>query len=247
MLTDPRQGYLLWGLEPDRDLIDPAAAMAALDGAAMVIACVSLRSTALESVADIMLPIGAFAETAGTFVNAEGSVQRFQGAVAPPGDARPGWKVLRVLGQMLELPGFSQTSARQVHDEVMAQCADLRPDNRLVGSDAQIDAEIRLAGNALERVGNLPIYAVDPLVRAAPALQNTPLMDSFAVSVNPEQAAELGLADGDQVRISQNGYGAQAPVALDPACPRGSVRIPAGVPGSESLGAQIGPIELEKV
>jgi len=244
MLTDPRQGYLLWGLEPDRDLVDPAAAMFALEGAAMVIACCSLRSSALESVADVLLPIGAFAETAGTFVNAEGVAQRFQGAVAPPGEARPGWKVLRVLGQLLELPGFDQSSARQVHDELMAQCQGLTPDNRPLGV---VEADVTLAGDALERVGNLPIYAVDPLVRAAPALQRTPLADPFAVSLNPEQAAELGLADGDEVRIIQNGYGAQAPVVLDPACPRGSVRIPAGVPGSETLGAQIGPIELEKV
>jgi NADH-quinone oxidoreductase subunit G len=244
MLTDPRKGYLLWGLEPDRDLVDPAAAKFALEGAAMVIACCSLRSPALESVADVLLPIGAFAETAGTFVNAEGTAQRFQGAVAPPGEARPGWKVLRVLGQLLELPGFDQSSARQIHDELMAQCRDLRPDNRPQGT---VDAEVTLAGNALERVGNLPIYAVDPLVRAAPALQHTPLADAFAVSLNPEQADELGLADGDEVRIGQNGDGAHAPVVLDPACPRGSVRIPAGVPGSESLGPQIGPIELEKV
>ena len=131
MLADPRQGYLLWGLEPDRDLADPILAKAALGSAKQVVACSAFKNAALEAVADVILPLAAFAETAGTFVNTEARWQRFQGAVAPPGDARPGWKLLRVLGTMMELPGFAQNSAREVHDEIADQCRDLALDNRL--------------------------------------------------------------------------------------------------------------------
>jgi len=244
MLSEPRQGYLLWGLDPGLDLVDPAAAMQALDQAAMVVACSSFRSPALERVADILLPIGAFAETSGTFINAAGDWQRFQGAVPPQGDARPGWKVLRVLGNLLELEGFEQNTARQIHDELKAQCEDLQPDNRLRGTPAAIS---ELLGAPLVRVGNVPIYAVDALVRHAPALQHTPLAASLAVFLNPEQAAELGLATGDEVAIHQGGYRSSARVVIDQRCALGSVRIPAAVAGSETLGPQIGPVSLEKL
>jgi NADH-quinone oxidoreductase subunit G len=244
MLIEPRKGYLLWGLEPDRDLIDPAGAMQALEQAALVVACTSFRSPSLDAAADILLPIGAFAETSGTFVNAAGDWQRFQGAVAPPGDARPGWKVLRVLGNLLELDGFEQNTAKQVHDELRTQCVDVRPDNRMRGTPAAIS---ELLGAPLVRVGNVPIYATDPLVRAAPALQHTPLVEPFIVSLSPQQAAHLELSEGDEVLIRQNGYGGRARVHIDEGCAIGCVRIPAAVPGSETLGAQIGPVALEKV
>jgi NADH-quinone oxidoreductase subunit G len=118
MLTEPRAAYVLWGLDPAFDLVDPASALSALDQAGLVVACSAFRSPSLDALADILLPIGAFAETSGTFVNASGDWQRFQGAVAPPGEARPGWKVLRVLGNLLELDGFDYASAKQVHDEL---------------------------------------------------------------------------------------------------------------------------------
>ncbi|MBK5931031.1 NADH-quinone oxidoreductase subunit NuoG [Halochromatium salexigens] len=264
MLTDPRQGYLLWGLEPDRDFADPSLAMAALRSAKQVVACSHFKSAALDEVADVLLPISAFAETAGTFVNAEGRWQRFQGAVAPAGDARPGWKVLRVLGTMLEFDGFGQNNAREVHDEVAHACSGLAPDNRLSDARALTAITERSApsAGALTRIGNLPIYASDALVRHAPALQRTPLAESLAVYLHPQQAADLGLTEGDQVRLiqgagSHSGSGsvgdnaaakeARAPVVLDDRIALGCTRIPAGVDGSEALGPIIGPVRIEKI
>jgi NADH-quinone oxidoreductase subunit G len=244
MLHEPRQGYLLWGLEPDLDLTEPGTAIQALDQAGFVVACASFRSSALDQVADILLPLAAFAETAGTFVNTAGDWQRFQGAVPPVGDARPGWKVLRVLGNLLELNGFEQNTAKQVHDELAAQCDGLTPDNRLQGTPAAVS---EMLGTPLVRVGNVPIYATDALVRHAPALQRTQLVESLAVSLHPKQAAELGLAAGDEVAIHQNGHRGRAQIVLDDRCAIGTVRIPAAVGGSESLGAQIGTVALEKL
>jgi NADH-quinone oxidoreductase subunit G len=244
MLADPRQGYLLWGLEPDRDLTDPVTAMAALDRAEQVVACGTFRSPALDAIADIQLPISAFAETAGTYVNAAGLWQRFQGAVAPAGEARPGWKVLRVLGNVLELDGFEQNTAKEVHDELKALCEGVEPDNAPLGV-----IELGFAPPAeLMRVGNVPIYAVDALARHAPALQRTPLGEVLAVYLHPEQAAKLGLAAGDRVRVLQPaavGEGtATAQVVLDDRLAMGCARVPAAVDGSEALGPQIGPLHL---
>ncbi len=76
------------------------------------------QSEQLRNVAHVMLPIGTFAETSGTYVNLEGTWQSFPGAVAPQGEARPGWKVLRVLGNMLHVPGFDYVSSEDVLKEL---------------------------------------------------------------------------------------------------------------------------------
>ena len=69
--------------------------------------------------ADVMLPIAPFTETSGTFVNTEGRVQSFKGAVKPLGEARPAWKVLRVLGNLLNVQGFDYDTSEAVRDEVL--------------------------------------------------------------------------------------------------------------------------------
>jgi NADH-quinone oxidoreductase subunit G len=242
MLGAPPSTLVLWGLEPDRDLIDPARAIAMCEEADLVIACSAFRSPSLEAVADVLLPIGAFAETAGTFVNAGGLWQRFQGAVAPPGEARPGWKVLRVLGNLLDLPGFEYRDAVQVRDELAQLCGDAVLDNARRG-DYPVVSTGATAG--LMRLGSVPIYALDPLVRRAPALQRTPVHGAaFGVYLHPEQARGDGLIADQTVLIIQNGHEVEANVFLDDAIAMGCARIPAAVTGSARLGVQIGPVEI---
>jgi NADH-quinone oxidoreductase subunit G len=244
MLTEPRRGYLLWGLEPAYDLIDPAAADAAFGRADFVVACTAYRAPSIEAAADLMLPIGGFAETSGTFVNAEATWQGFRGAVAPPGEARPGWKVLRVLGNLLGLDGFDYVSSAEICDEVRAASEGVKPGNDPRGDLKSVSLAPPAEG--LYRIGDVPIYALDALVRRAPALQRTPSAGAFGVYLNPEQASALGLADGDEVAVRQNGAVAAARVSLDSAVPPGCARIPAAVAGSEALGLQIGVVSVEK-
>lgn len=244
MLAAPRRTLVLWGLEPGLDLGDPGGAMDAFARADFVVACSAFRAPSLEAVADVLLPIGAFAETSGTFVNASGTWQRFQGAVPPPGEARPGWKVLRVLGNLMDLEGFEYRDGSQVRDELAALCAETRCDNRLRG---EFEVASGFAETGLMRIGTLPIYASDPLVRRAPALQETALPGSaFGVYLHPEQAAAEGLAAGEQVLLQQKGGAVPARVMLDDRVPLGCARIPAGVAGSERLGEQVGPVSLER-
>ena len=242
MLGMPPSTLVLWGLEPDRDLIDPARAMAMCEAADLVIACSAFRSPSLEAVSDVLLPIGAFAETSGTFVNAGGLRQRFQGAVAPPGEARPGWKVLRVLGNLLDLPGFEYRDAAQVRDELAELCGDAALDNAPRG---EYPTATPGTNAGLMRLGSVPIYALDPLVRRAPALQRTPVQGAaFGVYLHPEQARGDGLMADQTVLIIQNGHEVEATVFLDDAIAMGCARIPAAVTGSGRLGAQIGPVEI---
>jgi NADH-quinone oxidoreductase subunit G len=114
-----------------------------------------------------MLPIGTFAETSGTYVNFEGRWQSFAGAANPVGDTRPGWKVLRVLANLAGLPGFEYTSSDQVRDELRA----------LVGGDPDVSfrSQRMLNGEKAPQgsLSDVPMYAIDALVRRAPALQRT--------------------------------------------------------------------------
>jgi NADH-quinone oxidoreductase subunit G len=244
MLEQPRRVYLLWGLEPGHDLVNPSLAASAFGQADFVAACTAFRSPSLEGTAHLMLPVAAFAENSGTYVNAGGTWQGFQGAVAPLGEARPGWKLLRVLGNLLDLPGFDYTDSAQVCDELRALSNGVRVNNKPRG---KFQADRRSAADGLIRIGSVPIYAVDPLVRRALALQRTRAANWFRVSLNPEEAKRLGLVEGDGVEVRQNGDLARGQVTLDGAVPAGCVSVPAGVAGSELLGAQIGPMTVRKV
>ena len=66
------------------------------------------------AISDVLLPIAPFTETSGSFVNAEGRVQGFHAVVKPLGETRPAWKVLRVLANLLGVPGFDFESSTDV-------------------------------------------------------------------------------------------------------------------------------------
>jgi len=248
ILAAPGRTLVLWGLEPDLDLNNPAQAMDALAQADFVVAAGAFRSAALESVAQVLLPIAAFAETSGTYVNAGATWQSFQGAVPPPGAARPGWKVLRVLGTLLGLKGFDYQDTAQVRAELAALCAESCRDNSRLGDFSAAPERVLQPGGAdLVRIGNVPLYGLDALVRRSPPLQRIPTLGTFGVYLNAAQAADLGLAADDAVGVSQEGAMVQARVLIDDRVPLGCARIPAGVPGSGSLGGQIASVSIRRV
>jgi NADH-quinone oxidoreductase subunit G len=127
-------------------------------------------SPALEAHADVVLPVGTFAETAGTFVNCEGRWQSFGGVAAPVGASRPAWKVLRVLGNLLNVPDFDYNSAEEICTAVREVAATVRPDNTV-----SVTAIPPAIGGAEIVLGDLevPIYGSDAIVRRAAALQMT--------------------------------------------------------------------------
>jgi len=170
MLTSPRHGYVLFGLEPDGDIAEGALAEQALKSADIVVAFTSFASESLLECADVLLPIATYAETAGTYINAEGRWQSFAAAAEPVGEARPGWRVLRVLGNSLEVPGFEYRSAEEVRDEIAGALGEVAPDNAYRGT-----VELSLDDHETEGIEiDVPIYSVDAVVRRSVPLQNTP-------------------------------------------------------------------------
>jgi NADH-quinone oxidoreductase subunit G len=244
MLEQSCKGYLLLGVEPGKDCWNPALAHKALSGAECVVALSSFRSADLEGVADVILPLAGFAETSGTYVNAQGTWQSFAGATVPMGEARPGWKILRVLGNLLDVQGFDQVSSDEVLAEVKSAAADLKPDN---SANTDLNAERRTPnGGILVRIGDVPIYSVDPLVRRATALQKTADAPEAAVRINSRVAAAAGLEEGAQAAVVQDEGRALLPVIIDASVPDGCVRVSAAMSGTEMLGGQFGEVSLEK-
>jgi NADH-quinone oxidoreductase subunit G len=147
------------------------AAKAALGGAGMVVTLSPFKANMEFS--DVLLPIAPFTETSGTFVNAEGRVQGFHAVVKPLGETRPGWKVLRVLGNMLGLAGFSQESSREVLEQALGKdtlSAGQLPAQRLSNATTQAIDVSEVPGRRPVVAG---IYQLDGIVRRAHSLQHT--------------------------------------------------------------------------
>lgn len=243
MLSQSLKAYLLLNVEPELDAAHPVAALSALQGAEMVVAFSAFRTRAVEY-ADVLLPIAPFSETSGTFINAEGRAQSFYGVVKPLGDTRPAWKVLRVLGSMLGLDGFGFETSEEVKAAALGDVAQLaaRLDNR----STQAPLVAAAASTALERIAEVPIYSTDPIVRRAHSLQLTRDAQPPAAGIPVALAQQLGVQDGQPVRIVQGQAVAVLPARLEPGLAPNCVRVPAGHPATAGLGAMFGAIEVTK-
>ncbi len=246
MLEARLGAYLLLGAEPEHDFANPAAALAAFGAARAVVALAGYASPALEACAHVLLPIALFTETPGTFYNAEGRRQRFEAATAPPGEARPAWRVLRVLANRLGVDGFEYEDVVAVRAEAEARFGrgDAPPPDNLAGP-APRGAGSGDASGGPWRVGDVPIYAVDPVVRRAPALQRTADAPPPSVRLNPALARSLGLAAGAMATVRQDGGERSLEVIEDPAVADGCVVLHAGTPHAAGLGPAWGPIAIE--
>lgn len=241
MLTQPMKALLLLNVEPSLDAANAAAAKAALEGSGLVVALTPFKDAVVEN-ADVLLPIGPFTETGGSFVNAEGRLQAFHGVVRSMGDSRPAWKVLRVLGNLLGLAGFNQESVEEVRAEALGDLSTLpqRLSNR---NAASLQPAAPVSG--LQRLADVPIYSTDSVVRRASSLQLT--ADAKPPVVHLPQAlwGQLGLQRGARVRVSQGGASAVLPAVLDAGLAASTVRVPAGHADTAALGAMFGPITVD--
>jgi NADH-quinone oxidoreductase subunit G len=242
MLAEPRKAYVVLHAEPEFDCAQPVAARAALAKADLVVVMSPFAHGA--GYADVMLPIAPFTETAGTFVNCEGRLQPFNGVVKPLGETRPAWKVLRVLGTMLGLPGFEYQSIEDVRRDVLPDAASVAA--RL--SNATSVAPVAPASQPapIERIADVPIYFADPLVRRAESLQKTADAKPPRARVHRTLLEKLGLADGAQVRIRQGRGEAVVAAVADAAVPPGVVRLAAAHPSTCGLDGLSGPVSVER-
>lgn len=243
MLGAPRRAYLLLHADPEFDSADPATTCAALGAAELVIALSPFKSGAAAQ-ANVLLPVAPFTETAGTFINCEGRIQSFNSVVPPLGQTRPAWKVLRMLGSLLSLPGFDYESVEAIRRDLPGE----QEIGNWLSNATQTPIETPSAPDGrdqFERIAEVPIYAADSLVRRAASLQRTRDAAPAAARVNAATLARLKLGEGTAVRIRQGGGEAMLTLALDAGVPDGCVRVAAALPSTRMLGPMFGPIAVE--
>jgi len=212
MLAQPRKSYVLYGVEPPHDFADGAAALNALRAAEQVVAFSAYASPALREVADVILPIALLPESEATLVNVDGLAQGVAAGAKAPGEARPGWKVLRALGGALQLAGFEFDDLAGLREGIAG---------RAVSGRQGLAARVTTAG--LSRLATWPIYRMDAVLRRATALNAHPLNRAPAARMNAAEATRQGLAAGDTVRVAE----ASLPLVIDAAVPDGAVWIEA--------------------
>lgn len=216
--------YVLLNAEPESDFADETVVTHALKKAEFVLSLSLFKNPLLEQHANVILPMAAFTETSGTFVNTQGQWQTFQGIAQPLGNARPAWKILRVLGNLIQGKNFEYTSSDEVRKEVQA----LQPIEKKI---ATVSLSIPPVQNTLVRIGEIPIYATDSLVRRAKALQETQkiIEGELAVArVHPLTAKKLGA----EIRVGQTSL----PVVSDARVPEGGVFVPGGIEETKNAG-----------
>ncbi len=229
-----KKALLLLNAEPRLDCADPLAT----ENAAFIVNLTAWKS----DVGDVLLPIAPFTESAGTFISTEGRVQSFQAVVAPLGEARPAWKVLRVLGTLLGRPGC----AFDTIDEVRAACLAGRDVASLLSNRIELAAATAPGATGVQRIADVPIYFADPLVRRAPALQRTRDAQLPKAWMNGKLLKKLGLAEGQPVLARMAAAPARLAAALDDKLPDDCVRIAAAHAATADLGPMFGALSLEK-
>ena len=242
MFEDPRRAYVLLGIEPDLDCGDTGRARSALEAAEFVVAVSAYENDAINASADVILPMAIYAENEGSVVNLMGNWQRFAPAVSAQGDARAAWKILRVIGDKLELPGFDAVSCEDVTHEIELLAGDIIPSARRLStfetSTADVDNE------QLELIADVPMYASDAIVRHARALQEMPQSGDDRVRVSTATAAVLRMRDGAHVKVSVGDAHVITEIAIDDGVPDGVCVIHAARAANAEISINGARVEL---
>jgi len=231
-----KRAIIVLGAEPALDCADGQAALKALAGAEFVVQ-LSPWKTGLEY-AHAVLPIAPFTETAGTFVNIEGRAQSFYATVNPLGEARPGWKVLRVIGSLLKRPDFEFDTI----DQVRAACLAGKDVASLLSNRIGSVTGSRANPTGIQRIADVPGYFADPLVRRSPPLQKTKEALAPKAAMNARTMQKLGVAAGQLVMVNE----ARVAAMLDDRVPDDCLRLSAAHPSTVGAGAMFGSVRVEK-
>lgn len=241
MLNGGMNAFVLLNVEPEFDTAHPSSAMKAVNDADFVISMSPYATDTMKSYADVLLPVSPFSETSGTFINAEGTWQSFAGAVTPFEETRPAWKVLRVLGNIFELEGFDFITSEDVLDEAKQKIGKIDTSNKM---SWRCPSSLANKTDAISRIGVLPIYASDSIVRRAKALQLTDDAFPACMIINAETAKHNKIHDDDSVVVTQNNIKLKLRVHVEDSVPNNCVVIPQGVQGVDVFDAAYSEITL---
>ena len=243
MLRNRMAGYLLLNAEPEFDFFDGKLARDAISAADCVVSITGYRTKAAEDYADVLLPMALYAENEGSYLNMEGRQQSFTTVVSPLGEARPAWKILRVLANKFELPGFNHAEIGDIQKEL----PDAVEDNQSGNMGAwQAPEAIETGDDALYRIGYIPMNSVDAMVRHAPALQQTVDVADGAAHINSAMATRLGVAGQESVEVAGQDAGMKLPLNIDDSVADDCVLIHGAHINTGKLGPLIGVVSITK-
>lgn len=244
MLDQPRLAYVLLNLDPEKDCAKPLMASKAIEKANFVVALSMYQNPILAAHANVILPISAFTETSGTYVNGSGQWQSFTGSSQPFAESRPAWKVLRVLANFLHVEGFNYESSDTVRDEVRALAAE-RP---YQAPHFAVQA-VTTSHGKLSRIGEYPIYDVDCIVRRSEALQQAQLAmegDVDVVRMHPDTALQFNLTASDKVCVKQGATSEILPWIADKRIAKEAIWLAGGRHTTAQLDGLFDQIDIQK-
>ena len=223
-IKTPLKAYLLHNIEPEFDVANPQKLQHDLLSADMVVTVTPFISENLKKVSKVLLPCAAFTETSGTFINLAGEQHSFTGCVTPKGEARPAWKIYRVLGNLLNISDFDFESTNDVLSALTVGCrggapVPARPNAAQAlgktGDHGGI-APTPPSDNSLERITTWPDCRSDHLVRRARALNERAAEKQFeAVHIHEETAKQLQINDQQEVHVQQDDSHVTCKVVID--------------------------------
>ena len=231
------KAYILHGVEPSYDFNNPLLARKALQDAELVIAITAFKTDDLMTTADILLPMASFGETSGTFINIDGNVQSFEGASMPYEQARPAWKIYRVLANLSHCDGFNYVSSEEIKTELFDK------DQIDVKNNISIPKKLVDTEEGIFLIKQASLYAEDMLLRHSVPLQQSASADTMALRIHPDLAKELKL--GAEVTITWADNKLKCSVLTDENMSKQVVSIPRGTELSKQVDRQIIKVSLQ--
>lgn len=245
MLGSPLKTYVLYDFEPGSDTADSGRSLQTLKDATAVVAITAFASQDLLSVADVLLPLASVPQTEGSYINLDGIEQSFEAAIAPTGDARPGWKILRRMGVDLGLSDFDFIDVQAINETIAEQLNSPQAVSEVNAETLASNTRLSKADSGLTRIGDVPMYHCDGLVRRSKPLQDSDHASSPIVRIHPETANRLELMANRRVDVTQNGHTVSFDWAPDERIAPDAIWLPAAQPEVLGLGASYGGIQIQ--
>lgn len=251
MLRTPLKCYILYAIEPEFDSLLGAQALETIAKADFVVAISAYQSDSLLKISDVILPLAQYAEISGTYLNVEGKWQTTQAVIPPYGESRPGWKILRVLGNLAQLPFFEYASEQDIRDALVTNlsAANLMSElQSLTCWKYRCPTQITInPANRLLRIAPLALYSSDSITRRAKALQHTKDAHTTAtIEMNQNTANSLHVAHGDLVNVTSAAGATKLTVEIASVVPDFSVVIFQAQQSTNYLGAPYSYVEVTR-
>ena len=239
-IASKMKGYLLHGVDASFDFNNPQAVRQSMLAAEFVVVVSAFADASTLEYADVVLPMAPYTETSGTYINVNGNWQSFKGAMTPLGEARPAWKIYRVLANLTQADGFEYMSS----DDVLSEVKSLY--SMAAGIEKTFISPTQMPDHAASfcRIGEWSMYRIDAITRHSEALQKSAAADKPCVRVHPKTANRLKLEE--QATIAQGDIEITLPLKRDDTVALDCICVACGLPETADLGSAFAPITIKR-